>query len=573
MNKNLNFLTVMGTLLLTASLCEGRVQALAMTAPRPAPLATPAPPPAPLTMNSVLKEILSSNQPFWPLENGDLIELDLVKKLYSLRGFQPAFVGPAGPTSSAQALRNVILLQSELKGLWAADYWSMPIIHRWNLKSPRDLAELDLLLVQSYINFASDLSIGRVDPRTVESNINTTTLGRKPFAEFATLNSLIGSNQFQAGMEQLEPSHFQYKKLEAQLAQFIALRDQTPGWPVIKLATTLRLNGNSPVVPLVRTRMIQLGLMTSGPTDSSSIYDADLQNAVKLFQTLVRVPMITGVLDKATLSQMNISLDRRIAQIKANMERWRWMPKDLGPRYIFVNTATQKLNVVENNASVMQMDLITGELLRPTPLFIDQMSDVILNPYWHPPASLMRIEVIANQIKDPTWINTHHFQVFQNTTQVDPASIPWDQYSQDIPPGVSFREDVGPGNSLGIVKFNLFKEGQGNDVYLHDTNERFLFKRNLRYNSNGCIRVGNPLGLLTYVLRDQPAWPADKLKYLTSHSKDNPAIDIPLKSMIPVYATYFSAGFDNDGHYFMTPDFYQIDARTLKSMLPQARPL
>ena len=222
-----------------------------------------------------------------------------------------------------------------------------------------------------------------------------------------------------------------------------------------------------------------------------------------------------------------------IEQIAMNMERWRWLPDDLGSRYLLVNIPAFRLDAIENGKSVLDMKVVTGKKASPTPVLSDRMTTVVFSPYWNIPQDIVRREILPKVEKDPSYLD-------KNNMEADDKG--------------NYRQRPGKGNSLGQVKF-LFPNDY--NVYLHDTPAQSLFERIERDFSHGCVRLDEPMKLAQYVLRDQREWTDEKI---TAAMQAGVERAVPLKQPLPIYLVYFTA-WEEDGVLKTVPDVYGIDRR------------
>ena len=223
-----------------------------------------------------------------------------------------------------------------------------------------------------------------------------------------------------------------------------------------------------------------------------------------------------------------------IEMIAMNMERWRWLPQDLGARYIMVNTPAFQLDAIENGKSVLSMRVVTGKKENPTPVLVDEMTSIVFSPYWNIPPDIVEKEILPKLETDPTYLE-------RNNMEVDET-------------GQRYRQRPGKGNSLGQVKFvfpNHF------NVYLHGTPSQRLFNRVERDFSHGCVRLERPLDLAKYVLRDQPEWTEERIVAAMDSGTEQ---SVKLKQPLPVYLVYFTA-WEEQGTLKTVPDVYGIDRR------------
>jgi murein L,D-transpeptidase YcbB/YkuD len=244
-----------------------------------------------------------------------------------------------------------------------------------------------------------------------------------------------------------------------------------------------------------------------------------------------------------------------VEQLKMNLERWRWAPRDLGDRYILINVPAYQMQVMEGDSPKLAMRVIVGKPDNPTPLFSDQMTYVVFSPYWNIPSDILKKETLPRLASDPDYLRRNNIEVVgtSGNDAVDASAIDWsDPHSTQ---GLRFRQTPGPENALGLVKFifpNHF------NVYLHDTPGDRLFFKDKRALSHGCIRVEQPVALAEYVMQDRPEWTADRI---TTAMHNDSEQTVTLKKPLPVHIGYWTAWVDADGKTVTyTDDPYGIDA-------------
>ena len=251
-------------------------------------------------------------------------------------------------------------------------------------------------------------------------------------------------------------------------------------------------------------------------------------------------------------------------QIRMNLERWRWAPRDLGERYILINVPAYTLQVMEGSQPVLAMRVIVGQPDWQTPLFSDEMTYIVFSPYWNIPENILREETLPRVARDPDFLDRNNIEVVGTSGTLDPGEIDWSDES--ITSNLRFRQRPGPDNALGLVKFifpNHF------NIYLHDTPTDRLFARPHRAFSHGCIRIENPVGLAEYVVRDQPQWTAQRITAAMNAGHEQ---HVKLKQPLPVHIGYWTAWVEPDSSVTYTDDPYHIDeghARVLTKAPPR----
>ncbi|SNR57488.1 L,D-transpeptidase family protein [Hymenobacter mucosus] len=439
--------------------------------------------------------------------------------------------------------------------------------------------EIDVALSGTYFNYASDFYRGTVDPRSVKSidwNVK-----RNKIKLHKALMTILKERESTYGYYDFEPLHPEYDRLKQALADYRILQ-RNGGWPVLPAGTRLVPGASSPVVAILRTRL--LGASASAPATPAATetpvqpvankpgqpstatavtpkYDAELVAAVKAFQQENGLKA-DGIVAGETLRLLNVSVSQRIDQIILNMERWRWIPKKFEPNYLLVNIPDYTLHVMEDNKEAFNMRVIVGKALNATPVFSDKMEFVVLAPYWNVPFSIIDKELRPKLAADPQGtLDRLDMEVVKGwgakATPIDPSTVDWANLTNKTWK-YTLRRRPGPKNDLGDVKF-IFPNS--NDIYLHDTPHDELFSQNKRGFSHGCVRVAEPIKLAEYLLRDKPGW--DRTAILdTISGRREKYITLPEK--LPVYLVYFTTWVDESGKLHFRDDIYGHDKALAK---------
>ena len=232
-------------------------------------------------------------------------------------------------------------------------------------------------------------------------------------------------------------------------------------------------------------------------------------------------------------------------------------------RYILVDIPGFSMKVIENGEVALQMKTIVGKVKHPTPIFSGMMSIIELNPTWNVPVSIIRNEIVPETKKNPDYISKHRIKIYQdwrsNSREISPDSLDWDTINAQKFP-YRLVQDPGAHNSLGRVKF-LFPNVH--DIYMHDTPTRYLFKRQERAFSHGCIRLEHPVDLAEHLLKDYPNWDRKQIQKKISSGQRT---SITLNNPIPVYITYFLVKIDDSGFPSFRKDFYDYNRPLEKEM-------
>jgi murein L,D-transpeptidase YcbB/YkuD len=243
------------------------------------------------------------------------------------------------------------------------------------------------------------------------------------------------------------------------------------------------------------------------------------------------------------------------ARLALNLERWRWIPDDLGDRYVLVNIPSYHMWVFENVRPVLDSKVIVGKLGDETPVFSATMTNVVFSPYWNIPESIAEGETVPSVIRNPEYLQKNNIEVLRRSRgaveRVDPATVDWNNASATS--DISLRQRPGPGNALGHIKFLLPNK---NNVYLHDTPTHNLFDRRGRAFSHGCVRVEEPVELAKYVLGDEPKWTEAAIRKAMDSGEEQ---GVKLNRTLPVHIVYFTAWAEPDGTVAFLSDVYGRD--------------
>jgi murein L,D-transpeptidase YcbB/YkuD len=243
-----------------------------------------------------------------------------------------------------------------------------------------------------------------------------------------------------------------------------------------------------------------------------------------------------------------------LEQILMNLQRWRWMPRQLGDRYVFVNVPAYQMQVVEGEQPVLAMRVIVGDPQHETPLFSDEMTTVVFSPNWNVPESIIRKEMLPKLVDDPGYLQRQDIEVVGTSGQVlDADAVDW--FDESALARLHFRQQPGPKNALGLVKFQFPNPF---DIYMHDTPQDALFNKEHRALSHGCVRLENPVALAEYVLRGKPEWTLEKIDEAMNAGHEQA---VALKPHLPVHIGYFTVWVNADGSVTYTDDPYQLDQR------------
>jgi len=321
------------------------------------------------------------------------------------------------------------------------------------------------------------------------------------------------------------------------------------GWQPVPATKKLKLGVVDPdVVPLRKRLMVSGDLpQNAGISDA---FDSYVDSALKRFQVRHGLPD-DGVTGKYTYSAMNVSAQVRLGQLETNLVRLRSMGGFLGERYVMVNIPAQQVEAVENGRVVLRHAAIVGKVDRQTPIVNSKINEIIVNPYWNAPVSIVRKDIIPLMRKDPNYLKDSHIRLLApDGSEVDPMTVDW---STEDAVKYRFRQDPGANNAMASVKIN-FPSPDG--VYMHDTPQQSLFGKLMRFDSSGCVRVQNVRDLVTWILRDTPGWDRQHFEAAIKTGESTP---IAVTNPVPVYFTYISAWSTGPGVVQFRDDIYGRD--------------
>ncbi len=498
--------------------------------------------------------------------------LAALARFYRCHEFQPAWVDHGGPLPHTEILMQAIR-HAPGEGLRAMDYDVRNLetgLGRDALFSdepvPLDdygLVRLDVALTNIMLTYAAHLSEGRVRPEELSETFTGSqkaSLRDLP----CELASALNENRLSGFIEGLSPRHRPYQDLKKALRRYRKIQ-AAGGWPQIAEGGKLRIGDRGPRVATLNRHLTITGDLMDDAWMPGDLFSPSLETAVKKYQR--RHGLKTdGIVGPHTLAVLNTPVEGRMLQLMLNMERWRWVPENLGPRYVMVNIPGFELRLMENQALVLSIRAIVGQKDRPTPVLSGQLTYLEVNPYWNVPQKIARQDLLPKIQADPGYLNRQGIRVFdswqEDAPELDPLEIDWERLSEDYFP-FRLRQEPAAHNALGRVKF-MFPNRQS--VYIHDTPGKSLFNLPQRPFSSGCVRVEEPLALAVHLLKDQH-WDRRRLERAIGSDQRR---TIFLQTPVPVYLVYFTAWTDAGGDVHFREDIYDHDRRLLLALFHSA---
>lgn len=321
------------------------------------------------------------------------------------------------------------------------------------------------------------------------------------------------------------------------------------GWPMVPATKKLQLGVIDPDVQALRRRLMVSGDLAAG-AGISPAFDSYVDSALKRFQSRHGLPA-DGVTGRYTYAVMNVPADIRLAQLQTNLVRLRTMSGALGERFVMVNIPAAQIEAVEAGRVVLRHTAIVGKVDRQTPILSSRINEVIINPYWNAPESIVRKDIIPLMRKDPQYLTKNNIRLLDSRgNEVDPLTIDW---STEEAAKLRFRQDPGKINAMSSVKINFPNK---HAVYMHDTPQQSLFTDLDRFYSSGCVRVQNVRDLVTWLLRDTGGWSRQRFEQTIRSGESTP---VSLASPVPVYFVYISAWSTGDAVVHFRDDIYGMD--------------
>jgi len=447
-----------------------------------------------------------------------------------------AAAAAAGAPNSA---RFDALIAAHEHGLKPADYDVARLAEL--AANPADADRFTDRLHDAFLRYAADVAGGRLSPGVdPDWHIPPTTV-RTPTVDDPA---------------RLPPPHADYQRLHDAMRRYEAIRAQG-GWATLPPGPALSVGMREPEVAIARNRLRQTGDydVTLLQADSH-MFDAGLDAAVRGFQARHAL-RIDGRIDAATRTALNIPVEARIEQLAVAMERWRWLPRELGARFVWVNAAEAMLRVVEDDHTVLSTRAIVGHSTRPTPSLQGEIRHIVFNPTWSVPVTIATEDLLPKLRRDPDFLTRNNFRLVSgwgnSAREINPAEVDWAAVDPDRLP-YRFIQQPGPTNSLGRIKIVF---GNPYDIYIHDTPSKGLFGLRTRAFSSGCVRLEQAADFAAELLAGDPNGAGLNVQ----RALDRPDTHgIALTRPVPIYIVYITSWVTADGQVHFRRDLYGRDA-------------
>ncbi|MER2514886.1 MAG: L,D-transpeptidase family protein [Candidatus Accumulibacter phosphatis] len=557
-------------------------------ASRPAPVSSPQAPAT--TLAQRLEQAL--NEPASVESSGGSSEAAAIRLFYYGRGYRPAW------TDNARRGELIAAVEASREHGLAPDDFDIAALRKVAARSDDDaqmIVHRELLFTETLARLVRQLRYGKVDPSALYSTWNfSPPPGVQERAQ--TLDEVLEAASLQSALAALAPQDAAYRGLQQALSRFTALAAKG-GWPSVPDGPTLRPGESDARVPALRARLQAEGWLAeegkgkagkAGKADAAgerqgnklgkasargdaTRYDKALAEAVQRFQTAhgLRPDAAVG---SNTVAALNVSAAERVAQIRVNLERVRWVARDMSADRLVVDITSFNAALQLDGARVWSSKVMVGRPARETPVLLDHVQHLVLNPKWVVPPTILREDVIPGMNRNAAYLQQHNLRIVNRSGQaVAPEQIDWSSARRGGFPYQVVQES-GSRGALGQVKFSL---SNGYAIYLHDTPSRALFSKPVRALSSGCVRIEKPRELALLLLDDPERWNEQALAAAIASARTR---TLPVGRHVPVMLLYRTAvaegsdAADNMGTVSFRVDIYNQDPPLLAMLDRRSRP-
>ena len=520
-----------------------------------------APPPAD---DPLAQAIYGRLQQMTPIDGGPLPRADAalgraIADFYVQRHYAPAWSDEANVRQLLAGLASV-----DGDGLLPEDYHLAELTaavdgHVLQSSDPAAHADFEIAATSAYITALVQLARGKVDPVRLDPTWNFDPAAIDPAQGMSMLQTSIDERSIDQAFAMARPQNPLYAKLRDALAALRATAAHG-GWPAVPEGPSLKAGMVDPRVGMLRARLVAGGYLD--PTlAAGDRFDNPLTDAVKRFQADQYLEA-DGSVGAETLVALNVPIDTRIAQVRANLERARWLLHSLQGTFVVVDVAGYKISYYRDGQPVWTSRVQVGKPYRSTPIFRSQITYVTFNPTWTIPPTILKNDVLPKVRRSASYLANNRIRVLDSSgNTIPPSRVNWSN-----PRGITLRQDAGPGNSLGqvVIRFpNSFA------VYLHDTPHQELFEKAKRDTSSGCIRVERPLELVELLFNDAEKWNRGAIDERIAAKKTQ---NVTLPTAVPVLLAYWTVDIGENGKLAYKPDVYDRDG-SLVAALDKPQPV
>lgn len=531
-----------------------------------------------------------------------------LEEYYLSNNFKPFWTNEDGINNLASSLlekiQNDPVLKPNLSKIFKLDEIlnSINSLDKSDDKYAQKLLQIDFQLTEIFDKYVTYLTKGSIKWRAFEEKLaeiektkeikahwDKYTLNKNPKL---LLKKAVENNDLTAVLKEIDFNYPHFEKLILAINELEEI-SLNGGYTKIPEFKPLRVGDVSEYLPILRKRLFESNdlnkqcensinvenlITTNINTNENSleevavdieteklkancenIFDEDLKDAVISFQKKHGL-YADGIVGTRTQNFLNISADKKISIIRLNLERMRWLPRDLGEKYLLVNIPEYTMRMYENNDIKLNMSVIVGDTKFPTPIFSDKMSYVVLNPNWNIPESIAKSELIPKLLKDPNYLEEKGIDIYagwhEASEKIDSKEVLDYVILQDVQnlPNFRFTQASNKDNPLGKMKFMFPNK---HSVYIHDTPAKNLFANARRAYSHGCIRLSKPQDLLLAIANEDKNLDITKANEILSSPVSEKAIGLEKK--IPIHIVYLTSWVDENGVLQFREDIYNFD--------------
>ena len=483
------------------------------------------------------------------VEGAPIAALKLIDALYARREYLPAWNDP----KMVEELYDLVLRSVE-HGLTPDDFHAPQLAARVNAgaraNDPVFRADTDILCTDALARLSIILHFGKLDPADLDPawNFSRQIVRQDALAYF---NQVLDTKTLARTLDTLGPQNPRYRWFRNGLKEYRSIM-AAGGWSAVSAGPVLEVGSKGPRVAELRKRLRVTGDLSSPDPVDPEEFDGGLEAAVKNFQLRHGIET-DGKVGPRTIEELNVPIETRINQLRATLERMRWVFRDLPDTYLIVDIAGFHAYLMEHGEEIWGTRVQVGKPYHATPVFKDTMRYLDFNPTWTIPPGILHRDTLPAIRNDPSYLQRKNMTVLTTSGKVvDPSTIDWAATATNGFPYM-IRQEPGPDNALGRVKFMFPNKHM---VYLHDTPSTSLFGRSERTFSSGCIRVEDPFKLAELLLGDQ-GWDRARIDEVAASRKTT---RVNLENPIPVFLLYWTAEVDEEGMVFFRRDVYNRDA-------------
>lgn len=492
---------------------------------------------------------------------------DRLKAMYALLNFKPIWITEEGLTEYTKSLFSHIEsdITLEQNSTIYRKYEALK-----NAEIPREeeaIRERELQIAKLYQDFMAHKLYGDIDWKKFQHIIHTTMKHGvwtvHPILETpeGLLIESLTHKSLDYAFKKAKPSFGHYERMLDALKKYKDIVAQG-GWKPLPDFKNLKPGKSASIVPALRERLAIEGDYVCDKNEKGNRYKGCLVDAVKRFQARHGMEA-AGYVGKMTRKALNVSAEEKVAKLKLNLDRIKWFKRDHDKHHIYINIPSFSMYMYEGEKLIQSMRVITGRKGHETPVFYGRVRTIVLNPYWRIPPSIIRHETVPKLKKDPGYTNKKNIEIHtgysEHSPKVNPYKVNWHKYGRKLPP-YKFMQSPGKKNALGKVKY-LFPNKYS--VYMHDTNQRYLFVKDYRALSHGCVRLGKPFELLETFAEIEPKIDAERSRQILEKNKKTP---YRLSRSIPVDIVYLTTLVDEDGTVMFYDDVYGYDKIQLETV-------